>query len=48
MSTDDTPGAVATREVDLEITGMTVRDLVAGSGLVFEDRGVHRLRGLPD
>jgi len=26
----------------------TVRDLVAGSGLVFEDRGVHRLRGLPE
>jgi class 3 adenylate cyclase len=26
----------------------TVRDLVAGSGLVFEDRGTHRLRGLPE
>jgi class 3 adenylate cyclase len=26
----------------------TVRDLVAGSGLVFEDRGVHQLRGLPE
>jgi class 3 adenylate cyclase len=26
----------------------TVRDLVAGSGLVFEDRGIHRLRGLPE
>jgi class 3 adenylate cyclase len=25
----------------------TVRDLVTGSGLVFEDRGVHRLRGVP-
>jgi len=25
----------------------TVRDLVAGSGLVFEDRGVHQLRGVP-
>jgi hypothetical protein len=24
-----------------------VRDLVAGSGLVFEDRGIHQLRGLP-
>jgi class 3 adenylate cyclase len=24
----------------------TVRDLVAGSGLVFEDRGIHQLRGL--
>ncbi len=26
----------------------TVRDLVSGSGLVFEDRGVHALRGLPE
>jgi class 3 adenylate cyclase len=26
----------------------TVRDLVAGSGLVFEDRGTHQLRGLPE
>jgi class 3 adenylate cyclase len=26
----------------------TVRDLVAGSGLVFEDRGFHQLRGLPE
>ena len=25
----------------------TVRDLVVGSGLVFEDRGTHQLRGLP-
>jgi hypothetical protein len=26
----------------------TVRDLVAGSGLGFEDRGVHHLKGVPD
>jgi class 3 adenylate cyclase len=26
----------------------TVRDLMAGSGLVFEDRGIHRLRNLPE
>jgi class 3 adenylate cyclase len=26
----------------------TVRDLVAGSGLVFEYRGIHRLRGVPE
>lgn len=26
----------------------TVRDLVVGSGLVFEDRGTHRLHGLPE
>ena len=26
----------------------TVRDLVAGSGLEFTDRGTHQLRGIPD
>ena len=26
----------------------TVKDLVAGSGLVFEDRGEHQLKGIPD
>ena len=26
----------------------TVKDLVAGSGLTFEDRGVHTLKGLPE
>lgn len=26
----------------------TVRDLVAGSGLEFRDRGRHRLKGVPD
>jgi class 3 adenylate cyclase len=26
----------------------TVRDLVTGSGLAFEDRGLHQLRGLPE
>ena len=25
----------------------TVKDLVAGSGLEFEDRGVHQLKGVP-
>jgi hypothetical protein len=25
-----------------------VRDLVAGSGLTFEDRGCHVLKGVPD
>lgn len=25
-----------------------VRDLVAGSGIIFEDRGTHQLRGLPE
>jgi len=30
------------------LVSSTVRDLVAGSGLRFEDRGLHALRGLPE
>jgi pimeloyl-ACP methyl ester carboxylesterase len=30
------------------LVSSTVRDLVAGSGLRFEDHGIHALRGLPD
>jgi class 3 adenylate cyclase len=30
------------------LTSSTVRDLVAGSGLVFEDRGEHVLKGVPE
>ena len=30
------------------LVSQTVRDLVAGSGLTFEDRGLHRLKGVPD
>jgi pimeloyl-ACP methyl ester carboxylesterase len=30
------------------LVSRTVKDLVAGSGLVFEDRGSHRLKGVPD
>src|ERR1700730_5152396 len=30
------------------LVSQTVRDLVAGSGLVFEERGPHRLRGVPN
>jgi class 3 adenylate cyclase len=30
------------------IVSSTVRDLVAGSGLRFQDRGLHELRGLPE
>jgi class 3 adenylate cyclase len=29
------------------LVSSTVRDLVAGSGLVFEDRGAHALKGVP-
>ena len=30
------------------LVSSTVRDLVAGSGIAFEDRGVHELKGVPD
>ncbi|MGZ4142526.1 MAG: adenylate/guanylate cyclase domain-containing protein [Actinomycetota bacterium] len=30
------------------LTSSTVKDLVAGSGLTFEDRGSHQLKGVPD
>jgi class 3 adenylate cyclase/pimeloyl-ACP methyl ester carboxylesterase len=34
-------------EPDEVLVSSTVRDLVAGSGLAFTDRGQHRLRGVP-
>ena len=34
--------------LDEVLTSGTVKDLVAGSGIEFEDRGMHRLRGVPD
>jgi len=30
------------------LVSSTTRDLVAGSGLQFEDRGEHELKGVPD
>jgi class 3 adenylate cyclase len=30
------------------LVSSTVRDLVAGSGLAFEDAGEHELKGVPD
>jgi class 3 adenylate cyclase len=30
------------------LVSSTVKDLVAGSGLVFHDRGEHDLKGIPD
>jgi class 3 adenylate cyclase len=30
------------------LVSSTVKDLVAGSGLTFEDRGEHELKGVPD
>jgi class 3 adenylate cyclase len=32
---------------DEVLVSSTVRDLVAGSGLRFQDRGIHNLRGVP-
>jgi len=29
------------------LASRTVKDLVAGSGIVFEDRGAHQLKGIP-
>jgi class 3 adenylate cyclase len=56
MGNDDVGGIAvhtAARVADLAGTGevlvsSTVRDLVAGSGLQFHDRGSHTLRGLPE
>ena len=30
------------------LVSQTVKDLVAGSGLAFEDRGAYELKGVPD
>ena len=30
------------------LVSSTVKDLVAGSGFTFEDRGIHVLKGVPD
>jgi class 3 adenylate cyclase len=30
------------------LASRTVKDLVAGSGIGFTDRGIHRLKGVPD
>ena len=35
-------------ETSRVFTSGTVKDLVAGSGIVFEDRGTHTLKGIPD
>lgn len=38
----------AEAETGETVVSSTVRDLVAGSGLRFENRGIHALRGLPN
>ena len=37
----------ATAEAGEVLVSQTVKDLVAGSGLDFEDRGEHELKGVP-
>ena len=32
---------------DTVMTALRLRDLVAGCGLSFQDRGIHELKGLP-
>ncbi len=45
----DIGARVAAEAADGEVlVSSTVKDLVAGSGLEFEDRGPHRLKGVPD
>jgi class 3 adenylate cyclase len=39
-----TAGHAASMEV---LVSNTVKDLVAGPGLMFEDRGAHTLKGIP-
>jgi class 3 adenylate cyclase len=38
----------STAEPGEVLVSQTVKDLVAGSGIPFEDRGVHELKGVPD
>ena len=38
----------ATAGPDQVLVSQTVKDLVAGSGLSFEDAGEHELKGVPD
>lgn len=38
----------AVAQADQVLVSSTVRDLVAGSGLVFKDRGLHDLKGVPE
>ena len=37
----------ALAEADEVLVSSTVKDLVAGSGLTFDDRGIRELKGVP-
>jgi len=39
---------MALGDADEVLVSRTVKDLVAGSGLRFTDRGTHELKGIPD
>ena len=39
---------MALRRPSEVLVSQTVKDLVAGSGLTFEDAGEHELKGVPD
>ena len=39
---------LATADPSEVLVSSTVRDLTAGSGLEFEDRGLHELKGVPE
>ena len=39
---------VAEAEPGEVLVSSTVKDLVAGSGITFADRGLHALKGVPD
>ncbi len=40
------PGMAMAKEHEV-LASSTVKDLVVGSGIDFEDRGTHELRGVP-
>ena len=42
------PGSRAIAGPSEVLVSSTVKDLVAGSGLIFEDAGEHELKGVPD
>jgi class 3 adenylate cyclase len=39
---------MATAEAGEILVSQTVRDLLAGSGVKFADRGLYELKGIPD
>jgi class 3 adenylate cyclase len=53
MTDDDPPAPIGARvgaiaEPSEVLVSQTVKDLTAGSGVVYNDRGAHELKGVPD